>query len=161
MFQPRILRTSKNSALFLFTLILTVTYRIFTPSSRLVTVHVIVHRKTSIAHAAIVQTIFVQESCMIPEILLAIIQLTQQQSQISPTPYPATGGGTTSEGPKIHLRHHFAPQRKLRYPKLKYEALESSEVMGIAERSVYKYAVAFGPFESYLFTHCKRCWGPL
>jgi len=33
--------------------------------------------------------------------------------------------------------------------------------MGIFERSVYKYAVAFGPFETYVFSHCKRCWGSL
>jgi len=113
LFQPRILRTSENSALYSFTLILTVTYRIFTPASRLVTVHVIVHRKTSIAHVGIEQTIFVQESCMIPEILPSIMQFTKQQSRISPTPYPAIGRGTTSQGPKIQSRHHLAPQRKL------------------------------------------------
>ena len=34
---------------------------------------------------------------------------------------PPNWGPTLSQGPKIQSRHHFAPQRELRHPKLKYD----------------------------------------
>ena len=65
------------------------------------------------------------------------------QSRISRTPYPQFGGPRCHTGLKIQTRHHLAPQRKLRSPKLKYEALEISEVTGSFESKVqYSY---FGP----------------
>ena len=46
-------------------------------------------------------------------------------------------------GPKFQSCHHLALQRKLRSPKLEYEALEIIEVRGPFERKVhYSY---FGP----------------
>jgi len=54
------------------------------------------------------------------------------------------GGHAVTEGPKFQSCHHFAPQRKLRFPKLKYEALEISEVRVPFERKVH-YSF-FGPF---------------
>jgi len=66
------------------------------------------------------------------------------QSRISRTPYHPIGGPRCHRGPKIQSRHHFAPQRKLRSPKFKYEALEISEARGPFERKEhYNY---FGPF---------------
>jgi len=61
-----------------------------------------------------------------------------------PHSIPSIGGGhSVTGGPKFQSRHHFAPQRKLRSLKLKYEALEISEVRGPFERKVhYSY---FGP----------------
>jgi len=47
-----------------------------------------------------------------------------------PHSIPPIGGSTLSQGPKIQSRHHLGPQRKLRPPKLRYEALEISEVGG-------------------------------
>jgi len=55
-------------------------------------------------------------------------------------------GVTLSQGPKIQSRHHFATQRKLRSTKLKYEALEISEVRGPFERKVLMHYSYFGPF---------------
>ena len=162
MFQLRILRASKNSALFLFTLILTVTYRIFTRVSRLVTVHVIVHRKTSIARAAIEQTIFVQESCMIPEILLSVMQFTWQQSRISPTPFPATGGQDFRMS-QNSVPSPLSSSKKALISQIEVWSTRKQWSYGTIERSVCKYAVllAFlkamhlhiasavgGPFES-------------
>jgi len=71
------------------------------------------------------------------------------QSHMDAEPYqphsvpPNWGVPRCHSGPKIQSRHHFSPQRKLRSPKLKYEALEISEVRGPFERKVhYRY---FGP----------------
>jgi len=47
-----------------------------------------------------------------------------------PHSIPPIGGARYHKGPKIQSRYHVAPQRKLRSPKLKYEAQESSEVRG-------------------------------
>ena len=56
---------------------------------------------------------------------------------------PQLGGHAITGGQKFQSRHHLAPQRKLRTPKLEYEALEISEVRGSFERKVhYSY---FGP----------------
>jgi len=66
-----------------------------------------------------------------------------------PEPYhphsipPNWGAHAVTGGPIFQSRHHLAPQRKLRSPKLKYEVLEISEVKGPFERKVhYSY---FGP----------------
>ena len=67
---------------------------------------------------------------------------------------PQLGGHAVTRGPKFQSRHHLAPQRKLRSPKLKYEALEISEVRG-------PFTVILGPFESKLFSHYNCCWVPL
>jgi len=69
------------------------------------------------------------------------------QSRISRTPYPPIGGPTLSQEPKIQSRHHLVPQRKLRLPKFKYEALEISEVREAFERKCLYIAVTLGPFE--------------
>ena len=53
------------------------------------------------------------------------------------------GGNAVTGGPKFQSRHHLAPQRKLRSPKLKYEALEINEFMGHFETKVH-YSF-FGP----------------
>jgi len=47
----------------------------------------------------------------------------------------------------MQSRHHFATQRKLRSPNLKYEALEISEVSG--------------PFERIVLMHCSYFGSPL
>jgi len=48
------------------------------------------------------------------------------------------GGSTLSQGPTVQFHHHLAPQRKLRTLKLKYEALEISEVGGpLKEKCLY------------------------
>ena len=71
---------------------------------------------------------------------------------------PQLGGHAVTRGQKFQSRHHLEPQRKLRSPKLKYEALEISEVRGRFERKVrYSY---FGPFVSKVFAHYNCCWGP-
>ena len=87
---------------------------------------------------------------------------------LSPEPYqphskpPNWGGPRCHSGPKIKSRDHLDPQRKLRSSKLKYEALEISEVISLwkpFERKVllhYSYT-----FENKLFTHYNCCWGPL
>jgi len=51
------------------------------------------------------------------------------------TPQFGEGHAVTGD-PKFQFRHHLASQRKLRFPKLKYEALEISEVRGPFERKV-------------------------
>jgi len=51
------------------------------------------------------------------------------QSRISRTPYPPIGvGPLCPRRAQNSVRHHLVPQRKLRSPKFKYEALEISEV---------------------------------
>jgi len=65
-----------------------------------------------------------------------ILVVGSMQSRISRTPYPQLGGARCYMGPKIQSRHHLGPQRKLRFPKLKYEALEINEVRGRLERKV-------------------------
>jgi len=51
---------------------------------------------------------------------------------------PQLGGGPRCHrGPKIQSCYHFAPQRKLRSPTLKYEPLVISEVWGPFERKVH------------------------
>jgi len=56
---------------------------------------------------------------------------------------PQLGGARCHRGPKVQSRHHLAPQRNLRSPKLKYEALEISEFRGPFEIKVH-YSF-FGP----------------
>jgi len=65
-----------------------------------------------------------------------------KQSRISRTPYFPIGGhpATVPQGPNFRTPHALATQRKLRspqIPKLKYEALEISEVGGPFERKVF------------------------
>jgi len=81
------------------------------------------------------------------------------QSCISRTPNPPIGvAHAVTGGPKFQSRHHLAPQRKLRAPKLKYEALEISEVWGALKEKCI--TVISGPFERKVFTHYNCCWGP-
>ena len=61
---------------------------------------------------------------------------------------PQLGAPRCHRGPKIQSRHHLAPKRKLRSPKLKYEALEISGVRGPFERKVLMYYSYIGPFQS-------------
>jgi len=58
---------------------------------------------------------------------------------------PRLGGDTLSQGAKNQSRHHLAPQWKLRSPKLKYEAVEISEVSGHFERKVLMLYSYIGP----------------
>jgi len=50
---------------------------------------------------------------------------------------PNWGANAVTGGPKFQSRHHLAPQRRLRSPKLKYEALEISDVRVPFERKVH------------------------
>jgi len=75
-----------------------------------------------------------------------------------PHSIPPIGGASCHRGPKIQPCHHLAPQRKLRSPKLKYEALEVNEVKGTSERKVLMHYSYLGSFESKVFTH-YNCWG--
>ena len=63
---------------------------------------------------------------------------------------------TLSQGAKRQSRHHLTPERKLRSLKLKYEALEISEVRGAFERKVLMHPGILGSFES----NYNCCWGP-
>ena len=73
--------------------------------------------------------------------------LNLDQSRISRTPCPPIGAANAvTGGPKLQSRHHLAPQRKSRSPKLKYEALEISKVRGSFERKVLTHCTFFGPF---------------
>jgi len=67
------------------------------------------------------------------------------QSRISRTPYPQLGGPHCRRVSKFQSRHHLAPQRKPRFPKLKNEALEISEVRGPFEIKVLMHYSFFGP----------------
>ena len=88
------------------------------------------------------------------------VLMVDRQSRISRTPYPPIGGSPRCHrGPKIQSRHHFATQRKLRSPKLKYEALEFSNIRGPFERKVLMHYSYFGPLWKQ-GTHCNCCWGP-
>jgi len=58
------------------------------------------------------------------------------QSRNSRNQCPELGGARCHKGHKIQSRHNSVPQRKLRSPKLKYEAQEISEVRGLFERKV-------------------------
>jgi len=55
----------------------------------------------------------------------------------------------------------LSPQRKLRPSKLKYEALELSEVEDFLKEKCLYITVNLVPFESKVFTHYNCCWGPL
>jgi len=78
------------------------------------------------------------------------------QNRISRTPYhPIVGAHAVTGGPKFQSRHYLAPQRKLRSPKLKHEALEISEVKGPLKESWI--TVILVPFESKVFSHYNCC----
>ena len=88
-------------------------------------------------------------------------------------------GRTLLQEPKIQFRQHLCPQRKLRPSKLKYEALEISDVGGgLWKKSAYTLQLLWPPlkvrylhvtivvgglFESKVayFTHNSYYWGPL
>ena len=91
---------------------------------------------------------------------------------------PRLGGDTLSQGAKNQSRHHLAPQWKLRSPKLKYEAVEISEVSGPFERKVLMLYSYIGPLwkrgiytlelplgtlwkQRSLPIHYSWCWAPL
>ena len=84
-----------------------------------------------------------------------------EQRRINRTPYSPIRGGTLSQGPKIQSRHHLAPIESFDSPKLKYEALEISEVRGPLKEKCLCITIILGPFESKVCTHCNYCWGPL
>jgi len=86
--------------------------------------------------------------------------VTWVQSRISRTLYPSIGGGVTLlQGPKIQSRHYLAAQRKLRFPKLKYEALEINEVRGPFERKVLMRYSYFGPLRKQGTLHIRVAKG--
>jgi len=60
------------------------------------------------------------------------------QIRINCTPYPPIGGGTLTQGPKIHSRHHLAPPKKLWPHKLKYKALKSVKLGALSKKSAYR-----------------------
>ena len=62
-----------------------------------------------------------------------------------PHSIPPIGGGTLSQGAQNSVPSPLIPQRKLRSPKLKYEALAISEVRGPFERKVLMHYSYFGP----------------
>ena len=73
-----------------------------------------------------------------------------RQSRISRTPYPPLGGGTLSQGAQNSVPSPLNTPEKIRSPKLKYEALEISEIRGPFERKVLMHALQLllGHFES-------------
>ena len=92
--------------------------------------------------------------------------------------HPNWGGPRWQRGPKIQSRHLVSTQRKLRSPKLKYEALEISEVRGpLWKKSAYAIQLLWallkarcfhvttavgGSFESKLaYLHIAVAVGPL
>jgi len=67
---------------------------------------------------------------------------------------PNWGVHAVTGGQKFQSRHHLAPHRKLWSLKLKYAALEISELRGPFERKVnYSFV---GPFDSKVFA-CYNC----
>jgi len=62
-----------------------------------------------------------------------------------PHSVPPNWGARCHRGPNVQSRYHLAPQRKLRSPKLKYEALEISEVRGPFDRKVLMHDSYLGP----------------
>jgi len=68
-------------------------------------------------------------------------------------------GGMLSQGPKIQSSHHFAP-KKPSIPKLKYEALEISEVGGPLKEKYLYITVILGPFESKVLHITTAVAGP-
>jgi len=72
---------------------------------------------------------------------------------------PQLGGHAVTEGPKFQSRHHLAPQRRLRSPKLEYEALEISEVKGPFERKV-ALQVFWDPLKARYFHITPAVGGP-
>jgi len=80
------------------------------------------------------------------------------QSRISCTPYPPICGHAVTGGPKFSPSPP-KPHRKLRSPKVTYEALEISEVRGLFEEKCLCIAVTLGPFKNKVFTHYNCCWG--
>jgi len=66
---------------------------------------------------------------------------------------PNWGGARCRRGPKIQSHHHLAPQRRLRSPKLKYEALEISEVRGpLEKKSAYALQLFWAPLNARYYT---------
>jgi len=58
---------------------------------------------------------------------------------------PQLGVQRCHRGPKFQSRYHLVPQRKPRFPKLKNETLETSEVRGPFETKVLMHYSFFGP----------------
>ena len=66
------------------------------------------------------------EHANIPAGTIALLSVHRAVSAALHTP---NWGGKLSQGPKIQSRYHLASQRKLRSPKLKYEALEINGIV--------------------------------
>ena len=94
----------------------------------------------------IVQTIIsqqpIQTLCTSNLMLVAKTKLLAEPYQPHSIP-PNWGGHAVTGGPKFQSRNNLAPQRKLRSPKLKYEAWEISKVGAPFQRNVH-YSF-FGP----------------
>jgi len=74
---------------------------------------------------------------------------------------PNWGEPTLSQGAQNSVPYPLSPQRKFQSPKLKYEALEISEVMWPFEIKVLRcITVTLGPFASKVFTHYSWKGGP-
>jgi len=73
---------------------------------------------------------------------------------------PQLGGHAVTGGPKFQSRNNLAPQRKLRSPKLKYEAWEISKVGAPFQRNVH-YSF-FGPlWKQGIYTLQLLLGGPI
>ena len=63
-------------------------------------------------------------------------------------------------GPRCHRGPKFSPIRKLRSPKMKYEALNQWNLGALWKKGLC-ISVTLGPFETKVFTHYNCCWGSL
>ena len=70
------------------------------------------------------------------------------------------GRPTLSQGPRNSFPSPLSPPEKASTPKLKYEALEISEIRWSFEKQWLCITVTLGPFESKVFTHYNCYWGP-
>ena len=90
---------------------------------------------------------------MVRRVINTTFVLTCTHSRIIRTTYHPIGGARCHRGPKIQSHHHLAPQRRLRSPKLKYEALEISEVRGpLEKKSAYALQLFWAPLNARYYT---------
>ena len=86
---------------------------------------------------------------MVRRVINTAFVLTCTHSRISRTPYHPIGGGMLPQGTQNSVSSPLSPQRKLRSPKLKYEALEISEVRGpLEKKSAYALQLLWAPLNA-------------